>query len=143
MNHACGVCRSKPFANRRGDRDDVVHGERTDPCDARTERLSFDELHRDEFFAGVLADVEDAGDVDVGHPPRELHLAPESLEDPRLREQLTPEDLERHHLVQLEVAGPVHRAHTADAEEPLHLVAPRQADAASGKRFTSHRRVHG
>jgi hypothetical protein len=69
----------------------------------------------------VLADVEGARDVAVGHAPRELHLLPEARDDARVVQQVAPQHLERDHLVELDVADAVDAPHPAGAEQPEHL----------------------
>jgi len=58
----------------------------------------------------------------VRDPARELHLAPEAIEDPRGVHEIAAQHLERDDLVELDVAGAVHAPHAAHADEPEQLV---------------------
>ena len=115
---------AEPRADRADDLDRAPDPERPFALEEPPERLPFDELHREEALAAVLADVERARDVLVRHPPRELHLPPEPLEHPRRIDELAAEHFERDDLVELRVARVVDAPHSADADEADELVAP-------------------
>ena len=123
MEDARGVSGGEPCAHVTGDRDHAAHRHRTPAREVRTEHLAGDELHRQEAIAAVLPDVERARDVPVRHASGELHFATKALEHPGRRSELLLQDLERHDLVELAIAGAVDRPHTAGAEHSKDLVA--------------------
>jgi hypothetical protein len=93
--------------------------------DPRRERVPFDELHRHEHLAGVLAHVVHDHHVRVGEPGQRLRLGqqpPVALRHP-LRPAARAQQLERHLAVELGVVRRVHHPHRARAQLAEHHVA--------------------
>ncbi len=93
------------------------------------ERLALEQLHGEEDHrpAGrevVEADVEDAADVGVGDPARQVDLTLEALDRAGLAGVLRVDGLESQPLAQLEVLGLVDLAHAAAGDEADDPVAP-------------------
>jgi hypothetical protein len=81
--------------------------------DERVQRLSFDELHREEphavcFFGGV--DRDDVGMVERGDRAR---FTGEALQPRRIIRHVRGQNLERHVASQPRIVRPVHFAHAA------------------------------
>ena len=115
VDDALVVSRGERLGERGGDLEDPVHRE---PAlgDQPVERLTLDELHRQEVDAVRFLDrvhTDDAGMVESGE---RLRLAPEALEPLRARGHLGRQHLERDVAAELRVGGAVHLAHPAGAE---------------------------
>lgn len=85
------------------------------------EAVALDQLHGDEDPAGDAAEIEDAHDVRVGEPPADLRLAQQPLLLAGIV-VVAQQRLDRHHLVELAVAGAEDPAHPAAADLGLDLV---------------------
>ena len=89
--------------------------------EVRRERFALDVLHGEEddvaVSGAVLAAVEDAADVLVGHAAGELNLAPEAGQADLVEGELRAECLEGDAVFQVEVSGFVDLAHPALAGE--------------------------
>jgi hypothetical protein len=123
VDHAGGVRRREAGRDLRRERERTIGGERRLTLEEIREGLAFDELHRQEAKAAVLADVEGARDVRARHLPRELHLLSEPPEHLRDVRELAAEHLERDGLAELPIERAIHRAHAAHPEQRDELVA--------------------
>ena len=84
------------------------------------ERGPLDVLHRQEPNLVLFPEVVHAGDVGMRDPSSESYLGDEAI----LRVFIVQrEELERYHLVELQVPDPIDRSHAAAAEQGLDLVA--------------------
>jgi hypothetical protein len=88
--------------------------------DALRQITSREQLHHDERRARVehadVAHPRDERALELGDDAR---LADEALDDGRVREGLSVEELQRHVLVEHAVARSDDRAHPSDAQDPL------------------------
>ena len=75
-----------------------------------------DEFHHQELRAVDLAGVECADDVRMVNRADDLHLALEAGDGLRVIEQPLRQDFQGHGLVELDVPGPIDRAHAAFAQ---------------------------
>ena len=87
MEHPGGVGGGEPGADVTAEARHLGDAQPPATLEHRAEHLAVDELHREELGACVLADVEGAGDVAMGHLPGELHFATEAIEDSRCRQR--------------------------------------------------------
>ena len=88
--------------------------------EALLERLTLDELHREEELAlGGLSEVEHADDVRVLEPGDELGLALEAAPHVGVGREGAPEQLERDGALQVHVLGAVDIAHATAGEVGL------------------------
>ena len=128
MDDAGGVSTGEPFGDLRGDREDLAKGER---CAGRElpERLSFDELHRDERRRIDPGDLEDRDDVGVGEGGGGTGLALEPPEALGIRGELFREDLDRDLAGEPRIPRPPDLSHPARAERGQDLV---RAESRSG-----------
>ena len=104
----------------------ALSGQPADSAPQRLQILAVDVLHRKEVVTVSLAGVEDPADVGMGDLARDLQLAQQARQPVLVLLQRCGQHLERHRLVELQIIGPVHLAHTAPAEETYDAVAPRQ-----------------
>ena len=88
VHHAGCMRRAHAAAHLLHDVHDLRQREPPSSQRQARERLSVDELHRQELFALVLSNVERASHVAVGHPTRKLRLLPEPRQHRRRFDQL-------------------------------------------------------
>src|SRR5262249_52030491 len=77
---------------------------------------ALEQLHGDEWLAGVLLDVEDGADVGVIEPRSGPRFTLESPEGDRVTGELVWQKLERHRASEPEILGPVHHPHPTTTE---------------------------
>jgi hypothetical protein len=133
VNHPGRVGRDESAGDVTADPQRV--GQRHRPGgDPARQRDPIDKLHRDELETLTAAEIEGPGDIGVRHPARQLDLPTEALDRRRVARDLGAQRLQGDHLVELEVARPVHRPHAALAEQRLDLVAVRDLRALHERR---------
>lgn len=87
------------------------------------QRGAIDQLHGQELFTQVLADVVHARDVAVGDAAGQANLGTEAVEDARQADDFAAQHFERDRLAQLDVECAVDGASAAGANQSLELVA--------------------
>jgi hypothetical protein len=131
VDDACLVRGEEPFAELTHEREHLVRGERPGAAQQGGEGLALEQLHRQEADplraagagAQVEAHVEEAADVGVRHLACERDLPLELLQGPWFLGELSPEDLERHALAQLEILRLIDLAHATATEQASDAVA--------------------
>ena len=74
-------------------------------------------------MAGRIRDVEHPRDIAMRDAARQADFAAEALDDLRRADKLLAQHLQRHGLVEFDVAGAVDSAHATGPEQTLELVA--------------------
>ena len=126
MEHALVVSRREPCAQLTGHLVRLGRGQRADAVEQRRQVLAVDELHRQEREALGFADVVDAAHVGVRDLAGVANLRSEPLERARHVQERTRQELDRDGLLELEVVGAIHHAHTPARQDSDDAVAPDQ-----------------
>ena len=133
------VGRGQPRAQLARDLERLVVGQTTDATQERRQILAVDELHRQERQSIDLTDVVDTADVGVRHLPGGANLFQQTLVQRRIMGRSLRQELERDLLVQLQVMGAIHLAHSPGSDPTGDAVALCQdlphAEAARMSRF--------
>ena len=85
--------------------------------EATTERLSIEQLHRQELFAFVIPDIEHTRDIPVGDTARQTYFVAEVFDHRSVAEQLFAQHFERNQFAQLDIAGTIDAAAGTDAQQ--------------------------
>ncbi len=129
MEHAAGVRRGEPAAQLPRDVDDLLGGEPPDAPDQRGQVFAADQLHRQEHFAVVFADIEDTTDRGVRDLPRQ----PDFVQDAAPRAgRRRPNELQGDGRSKRQIVSAPDLAHSAAAEARDHAI-PAGEHLARGK----------
>ena len=94
------------------------------PPNRGPQRLAFDQLHRDEMLAVVLADVVDGADVGVIQRRGRARFAPQPFRSLRVRDEVWRQELEGDGATESGVSGAIDHAHAAGAQRRLDAIVP-------------------
>ena len=114
VDDACSVSRVQSVGQLNGQIQQQLGGERS-PRSPLLQRLTFEQLHRDEVLALVLTHIVDGTDVGVIQGGCSSGLAPKTLQDLGIT-RILRQELERDRASKASILGLVHNAHASFTE---------------------------
>jgi hypothetical protein len=120
------VRRGEPGTQLSRDLESLVRRQTADAAQERSEILAIHVLHRQEVAPLQLSHVVHAAHVWVRHLPRQANLGEESVAPAGIFGESLRQELQSHHLAELDVVSPVDFAHASPPDEADDAVAIRQ-----------------